>query len=122
MGGAEGHRTSDFRAHARRPVRLRATIAHPRAGWERDADVFDIGLGGACVSAAEPLTPGERVSVAFVAPSLWDPLMIPARVAWYRPGHGVEPARAGVSFDHVGRQSVMALFELVGTLVYEEPE
>jgi hypothetical protein len=113
---------SQFRVHARRVVRLQATISHPRAGWERDADVFDIGLGGACLSAPEPLHPGERVSIAFVAPSLWDPLMIPARVAWYRPGSGIYSARAGVAFDHTGRQSVMALFELVGTLVYEQPE
>ena len=100
-------------------MRLRATLAHPRAGWERDADVFDIGLGGACLSAGEPVAAGERVSVAFVTPTLWDPLLIPARVAWYRPGAGLEPARVGVSFDHVGPASVLALFELVGSLAYD---
>ncbi len=110
---------SHFRAHTRRPVRLKATLSHSRAGWERDADVFDIGLGGACLSASEPLTEGDRISVAFVAPSLWDPLLIPARVAWYRPPAGLEHARAGIAFDHTDSSAVMALFELVGTLVYE---
>ena len=117
--GPNGSDGPHFRAHTRRPVRLRATVSHPRAGWERDADVFDIGLGGACMSATESLNAGDRVSVAFVAPSLWDPLLIPARVAWYRPGRGIEPARAGVAFDHASETSVMALFELVGTLVFE---
>jgi len=108
-----------FRAHARRPVRLKAMVSHSRAGWERDADVFDIGLGGACISASEPMSEGDRVAVAFVAPSLWDPLLIPARVAWYDPGRGLDPARAGVAFDHVGEAEIMALFELVGTLAFE---
>jgi PilZ domain len=114
-----GPRGPHFRAHARRIVRLRATVSHSRAGWERDADVFDIGLGGACISASEPMAEGDRVAVAFVAPSLWDPLLIPARVAWYHPGRGIEPARAGVAFDHVGEGAIMALFELVGTLAFE---
>ena len=108
-----------FRAHARRPVRLKATVSHPRSGWERDADVFDIGLGGACISASEPLAEGDRVSIGFVAPSLWDPLLIPARIAWLRPGRGLEQARAGVAFDHVGDVAILALFELVGTLAFE---
>jgi hypothetical protein len=117
--GQNSPRGPHFRAHARRLVRLKATVSHPRAGWERDADVFDIGLGGACISASEPLAEGDRVSVAFVAPSLWDPLLIPARVAWYRAGRGIEPARAGVAFDHVDHAAIMALFELVGTLAFE---
>jgi hypothetical protein len=94
-------------------------LSHPRAGWERDADVFDIGLGGACVSASEPVAPGDRVSIAFVAPTLWDPLLIPARVAWYREPTGLDPARAGVAFDHTSAASVLALFELVGSLAYD---
>jgi PilZ domain len=94
-------------------------LSHPRGGWERDADVFDIGLGGACLSAGEPVSAGERVSIAFVAPTLWDPLLIPARVAWYRAGSGLDPARVGVAFDHTGTGSVLALFELVGSLAYD---
>jgi hypothetical protein len=94
-------------------------LSHPRAGWERDADVFDIGLGGACVSASEAVTSGDRVSVAFLAPTLWDPLLIPARVAWFRAGSGPEDGRAGVAFDHTSSASVFALFELVGSLAYD---
>jgi hypothetical protein len=95
-------------------------LSHPRAGWERDADVFDIGLGGACLSANEPVVPGDRVAVAFVAPTLWDPLLIPGRVAWYRPGGGgLTAPRAGVAFEHANAASVLALFELVGSLAYD---
>jgi hypothetical protein len=94
-------------------------LSHPRAGWERDADVFDIGLGGACLSASEPVAPGDRLSVAFVAPTLWDPLLIPARVAWYRAPTGLDGARVGVAFDHASAGSALALFELVASLAYD---
>jgi hypothetical protein len=94
-------------------------LSYPRAGWERDADVYDLGLGGACLSAGEEVAPGDRVAVAFVAPTLWDPLLIPARVAWYRAATGNGTARAGVAFDHTSPASVMALFELVGSLAYD---
>jgi hypothetical protein len=110
---------SHFRAHARRHLRLDATLNHPRAGWERGAEVFDVGLGGACIGISETLHVGDRVSIAFMAPTLWDPLAIPARVAWFRPGAGLEPARAGLAIEYRSASAARALFELVGSLGYE---
>lgn len=110
--GANSH----FRAHARRSLRLDATLSHPRAGWDRAAEVFDVGLGGACIGVTETLQPGDRVSIAFMAPTLWDPLTIPARVAWFRSGAGLEPARAGLAFEYNNAATARALFELIGAL------
>ncbi|HSQ64106.1 MAG TPA: PilZ domain-containing protein [Polyangiaceae bacterium] len=81
-----------FRAHARRPVRLAAVLAHPERGWQRDVIVFDLGLGGACVEAADVLAVGDKVQVSFVTAERWDPLQVPARVAWR------SSQRAGLAF------------------------
>jgi PilZ domain len=109
-----------FRAHARRKVRLRGVLWHPRAGWQREADVADLGLGGACVRLLETLTVGDRVTLSLVAPTLWDPLAIPGRIAWVGPVTRLEPARAGMAFEPKDAASMFALFELMGTLAYED--
>ena len=109
-----------FRAHARRKVRLRVVLWHPRAGMQGEAEVRDMGLGGACVLSSEPLAAGDKVTVAFVAPTLWDPLQLPARVAWVGPSTLVEPGRAGLQFAPRDASSVYALYELMGTLAYED--
>ena len=76
-------------------------------------------LGDACIGITEVLTPGDRVSIAFMAPTLWDPLTIPARVAWYRLGEGLSPARAGLAFEYRNAAAARALFELSGSLAFE---
>jgi hypothetical protein len=53
-----------------------------QAGWQRQASVEDIGLGGARVVVDERVAPGEWLTLSFTAPTLWDPLVLRARVAW----------------------------------------
>lgn len=108
-----------FRAHARRKVRLRGLLSHARAGWQREAEVSDLGLGGACVKLSETLAVGDRITLSLVAPTLWDPLTIPGRVAWLGPPTRLEPGRAGVSFEPKDAASMFALFELMAGLEYE---
>ena len=118
--GAVNARPPRFRAFARRRARLRVVVWHPRVGWQAQADVSDLSLGGACVRTSEALVVGDRVTLSFVAPTLWDPLQMPSRVAWSRPESRVEPARAGVAFEPVDAAAVYALYELLGTLGYVE--
>jgi hypothetical protein len=108
-----------YRAHARRKVRLRAVVQHVKAGWQRDAIVKDLGLGGACVLVAESMAVGDKVTLSFVAPTLWDPLQIAGRVAWVGPATHLEPPRAGIAFTPRESAAVIALFELMSTLAYE---
>jgi hypothetical protein len=108
-----------FRQHARRQVRMKANVVSSRAGWERDARVQNLGFGGACIEIGEALTPGDRVTVSFVTPNLWDPLLISAVVCWVKPGPGMEPGRAGLKFEFSHSATVFALFELLGTLDFE---
>ena len=66
----------------------------------------------------DPLTVGERVTISFVAPTLWDPVPIQGRVAWVGPPTRVEPSRFGFAFDARDPWALFALFELMGTLTY----
>jgi hypothetical protein len=111
-----------FRVHARRKVSLRALVTHVERGWQQHAPVEDIGLGGARIVVDAPYRRGDAVTLSFTAPSLWDPLVLRARVAWVA---SVEPPRAGkavtagVVFDHRGAAAAFALYELIATLAYE---
>jgi hypothetical protein len=109
-----------FRAHARRKVRLRGVLWHPRAGWQREAEVANLGLGGACVRLMETLIVGDKVTLSLVTPTLWDPLGVPGRIAWVGPATRLEPGRAGVAFEPTDAAAVFALFEMLGALQYED--
>jgi hypothetical protein len=109
----------EFRAHARRSVRLRALVTHVAEGWQRQAEVVNLGLGGACIALDESVAEGDTISLSFTAPTLWDPLVIRAHIAWVAPSRPLEPKRAGITFEHKTPSGVLALFELVNTISYE---
>ena len=115
-----GPRAGPFRAHARRAVRLRALLTHVQEGWQRQVQVENVSLGGACIVAEQRMTPGETVTLSFTAPSLWDPLVLRARIAWVSSdADDANVKRAGLSFDHKSADAVFALYELIATLAYE---
>jgi hypothetical protein len=98
-------------------------VTHVDTGWQRQARVEDLGLGGARVTLDESVHPGDIVTLSFMAPTLWDPLLLRARVAWARPvpGRGADGRLlvAGVAFEHRSAAGVFALFELVAAMAYE---
>jgi hypothetical protein len=126
-GAAQG--SSHFRAHGRRPVRLSVVLRSERGGWERPATIVDIHLAGAGIETDEPLQPGERVTVAFATPTLWDPLVLTANVAWAHPlkstneidalGRARGTARAGLSFDYPTPDATLAMFEMLVAIGFE---
>jgi hypothetical protein len=117
-GRASYHdRSGPFRAHARRSVRLRALATHVQAGWQRYAAVENVGLGGARLHVEERPALGDALTLSFTAPTLWDPLVLRARVAWV--GRGDLSSRVGLAFEHRSPQAVFALYELIVTLGYE---
>jgi hypothetical protein len=107
------------RAHMRRPMRMKASVLHQRVGWERDATVTDLGLGGAGIEIAESLMQGDRITFSLVAPNLWDPLLIAGRIVWVKPGTGLDPIHCGIAFEFTHAATLWALFDLLGTLDYE---
>ncbi len=124
-GPASGH----FRAHERREVRLGVGLVGQRSGTERQATIVDLSLAGAGLETDEPLVPGERLSITLATPTMWDPLVLEAVVAWAqppRPSHEVDAlgrsrtvARAGIVFDYPGPAAILSMFEMLATLGYE---
>lgn len=102
---------SHYRRFPRQAVHVRASIAHPSAGFQHEIEVTDLGIAGAGVKVAKvELAPGDRVNISFLAPTLWDPLTLTARVVWSKDG------RAGLAFEHKSPPSTYALLELLAAL------
>jgi Tfp pilus assembly protein PilZ len=100
---------------------MQSVVTHDQAGWQQTAAIMDIGLGGARVLVDNALAPGDGLSLSFTAPTLWDPLVLRARVAWVAPAtaSSTGPRAAGVAFEHRSTDAVFALYELIVTLGYE---
>ena len=91
--------------------------------------MIDISLAGAGLETDDPLVPGERVSIAFATPTLWDPLVLSAVVAWSHPprlknevdalGRPKTTARSGVAFDYPTPDAVLAMFEMLIAIGFE---
>jgi hypothetical protein len=124
-----GSPAAHFRAHERRAVRLAVELAGQRPGTERQGVVVDLSIAGAGLETDEPLIPGERLSITLSTPTMWDPLVIEAVVAWAHParasqdvdalGRSRSVARAGLSFEYPTSNVVLAMFEMLATLGYE---
>lgn len=67
---------------------------------------------------------GDRIVLYFTAPTLWDPLEMPAKVAWVRTEPQVAPSapstsRFGVAFEPTDAHRVWALFDLIGSFAFD---
>ena len=102
-----------YRVHARRQLKLRVLFWHPRAGWQRETELRDVGLGGVGATLEGPLAEGDVVTVAFVDPPLSGRLPIEARVAWVAPDGDGGRMRAGFAFVPRDPAALLALFELL---------
>jgi Tfp pilus assembly protein PilZ len=107
-----------FRASSRRPLSLPATVS-AQTGGPKAARLVNLGLGGACVEVQSLLEVGATVTLRVSAPNLWDPLIVPARVAWSRPGKAGMSTVAGVAFDHAEKAALPAILELLVAYRFE---
>ena len=106
-----------FRAFARRAVSLPAMVAMEASG-QRPARLVNLGLGGACIEVPSPIAVGAAVTLEVAAPNLWDPLVVPATVAWVRPTDA-GPTVAGLAFHHTKKSALPALVELLVAYRFE---
>jgi hypothetical protein len=100
-----------------------------RSTWERPGMVVDLNLAGAGIETDEPLVPGERLSIAFATPTLWDPLILTAVVAWAHPtrptdvldalGRPRASSRSGLMFDYSSPDATLAMFEMLLAIGFE---
>lgn len=109
---------------------MNVVLRGERSFWERPASVVDIHIAGVGLETEEPLIPGDRVSIAFVTPTRWDPLVLSAVVAWSHPprprddqldafGRPRTTARAGLAFDYPTPDATLAVFEMLNAIVFE---
>ena len=118
-----------FRAHGRRAVHLQVTLRAERAAWERTGRIVDVTLAGAGVETEEPLVVGDRLSIAFSTPTLWDPLVLGGVVVWAHPlrtttvldalGRPRMSSRSGLAFDYPTPDATMAMFEMLVAIGFE---
>ena len=107
-------RPHHFRSQARKKVRYPAQLTTAR-GVVRECMLLDLSLAGARLEAVDVLPLGERVSLSFSSPSRWDPIVVPVRIAWSRPG---SLAHLGLTFEFSSSTTVFALFETIAALEY----
>jgi hypothetical protein len=110
-------------------VRLTVEVVSQRSGAQRPAVVVNLSLAGAGLETDEPLVAGDRLSITLATPTMWDPLVLDAVVAWAhppRPTHAVDSlgrtrtvARAGIVFEYPTPAVVLSMFEMLTTLGYE---
>jgi hypothetical protein len=108
-----------FRALARRPVSLRATVTPDVSRVSMPAVLVDLGLGGASVEMTQPLSDGQRVCVQLHAPNLWEPLLLDGCVVWQRPAGGGARTRLGLRFEHQSGATLLALVDLIASTEYQ---
>ena len=78
----------------------------------------DLGIGGACVELAEA-TPQASLDVEgpialeVTAPSLWDPLVVPGKIAWLRRVKPERRVRLGVRFELRDAAALRGILKLV---------
>ena len=105
-----------FRAYGRRRVDLSASLRRPTHNRDETVRIVDLSLAGACIEVEQPLSPGTRVRMEIVAPTLWDPVVVRCRAVW---SGAPSTARTGLSFEHSDSALVFALFELLEAHAYE---
>ena len=65
-------------------VNLAAHMSSPDFQQAVPCLLLDLGMGGARVRCTDPLSEGDLAELTLSAPSLWEPLSLPVRVAWVR--------------------------------------
>lgn len=79
---------------------------------------MNVGLGGACIEAWEPLPPGAGLALEVATPTLWDPLVIRATVVWSA-WSGEGRALSGMQFLHARDGALKSLLDLLRTERFE---
>lgn len=107
-----------FRAAARYAIDLPIAIREAPGAVMRDARLVDVSLGGARVEVAGDLRDGSMVVLEVKTPTLWDPLVIEALVAWSTNSSTVATL-AGLKFVHRTPSTLSALFDLLSAQEFE---
>lgn len=107
------HVIDHFRAVGRRPTSLSGRVECKEPGRSLAAELVNLGIGGACVVVRSDFDADLVARLRIEAPQLWEPLVIPASVAWSH--HESEDlTRIGLRFEPETATTLAVLAELVG--------
>lgn len=107
------HLIDHFRAVGRRPTSLSGRVECKEPGRSLAAELVNLGIGGACVVVRGEFDSDSVARLRIEAPQLWEPLVIPASVAWSRRDSG-GVTRVGLRFEPETATALAVLAELVG--------
>ncbi len=114
---------SHFRKDGRRALSLRV---HVRQGHATDAspyqaELIDLGMGGAFVCTDAPTTIGTTVVLTISSPTTWEPIEINAEVRWLSTNMPSRPPGYGVHFLPMSSTEATALYDLIQAIGYDVP-
>lgn len=107
-----------FRAHARHRVDLDGRLRIGE-GASHAVRLRDIGVGGACVELVDAAPAGTLdvegpIALEVTAPMLWDPLIVPGKIAWLRRMKPERRVRLGVRFELRDVGALRGILKLLG--------
>ena len=105
-----------FRGLGRHPARLAGSLGGADGLWRRPARIVDLSLGGARLRTDAEVPAGAVVRLSVESPNRWDPLELPARVAWAHPTEG--GSELGLCFEP-SPSVIRGLIELLAADGYE---
>lgn len=97
----------ESRTHGRAPLDLRVTFIVLEADEAHEGRARDISIGGMFVECTRPAPFGAELMVIAHVVLTREPLRLPARVRWGRPGG------MGLQFGLLGARETYAITELV---------
>jgi len=107
-----------FRAHARHRIDLEGRLRVGDSG-SYGVRLRDLGLGGACVDLLDAapsaaLDVEGPIALELTAPTLWDPLSVPGKVAWLRRIKPERRLRLGLRFELRDAIALHGILKLLG--------
>jgi hypothetical protein len=97
-------------------VQLSASLWHPGGAEPISAQVLNLGLGGAGIACNAVLRVEDGTMLTLDSPTLLDPLVLGARVAWVTVPPRPSLVYAGLAFEVPERGALLTLFQLIGAL------
>jgi Tfp pilus assembly protein PilZ len=109
-----------FRKDGRRPLSLPVQVrqGHATDASPYQAELIDLGMGGAFVCTETPAPIGTALVLTISAPTAWEPLEVNAEVRWLGDDSPDRPQGFGVHFLPMNSTEAAALYDLIQAIGY----
>ena len=109
-----------FRKDGRRPLSLQVQVrqGHATDASPYQAELIDLGMGGAFVCTDTPVPIGTSLVLTISAPTAWEPLEVNAEVRWLAGESPERPQGFGVHFLPMSSTDAAVLYDLIQAIGY----